>query len=238
MRTIKGAIADNNFAIFRVQDFRSCRELLWTTYTGTNLPFGSDIASHPARTYTYACRTYIRTQKWSELHRLARLRIHPRSRWGVPGVRDQLGRTASSISQKGLPTVSRWRHRRRWSDSSITNQNSWDQVATRRNTSRDAMGLFILAIVWRAVIAEKCCPVFKNRFTHRPFVAGGLNSAALPQKRKVCIVFPILFARIEGDSTYATCNVNPQNLRELAHRSPENANIRATHFMIVTVRFY
>lgn len=87
--------------------------------------------------YTCACRTYIRTQKWSELHRLARLRIHPRSRWGVPGVRDQLGRTASSISQKGLPTVSRWRHRRRWSDSSITNRNSWDRlrlIGTHRAT--------------------------------------------------------------------------------------------------------
>lgn len=89
---------------------------LWLWYCGAS------------RAHMHVCMSHPHLQKWSELHRLARLRIHPRSRWGVPGVRDQLGRTAGSISQKGLPTVSRWRHGRRWSDSSITNQNSWDRL--------------------------------------------------------------------------------------------------------------
>jgi len=114
---------------------------------------------------------YTHSQKWSELHQLARLRIHPRSRWGVPGVRDQLGRTAGSISQKGLPTVSCWRHRRRWSDSSITDQNSWDRlrlVETHRVTRLNC--LYSQLRVLRVVITEKCCSVFKNPFTHRPFI--------------------------------------------------------------------
>lgn len=76
---------------------------------------------------TCTCAYHAHSQKWSELHRLARLQIYPRSS-SVPGVRDQLGRTAGSISQKGLPTVLHWRHGRRWSYSSITNQNSWNRL--------------------------------------------------------------------------------------------------------------
>lgn len=159
-RTTKGVIADDNFvqllSAYKTP-FMPGVTLNGRTYTGTNLPFGSDIAAHPARTCTCACRTYIRTQKWSELHRLARLWIHPRSRWGVPGVRDQLGRTAGSISQKGLPTASRWRHRRRWSDSSITNQNSWDRLRLVETHRATRVGLFILAIVTRRNCREMSC---------------------------------------------------------------------------------
>lgn len=90
---------------------------------------------------TCTCAYHAHSQKWSELHRLARLQIYPRSS-GVPGVRDQLGRTAGSISQKGLPTVSRWRHGRQWSYSSITNQNSWNRlriVQTHRAMQSDCL---------------------------------------------------------------------------------------------------
>lgn len=184
MRTIKCAIAIIAFHFFPRARLDSCRELLWTSVrTPRRIYPLALILQHIQRaTCTCACRTYIRTQKWSELHRLARLRIHPRSRWGVPGVRDQLGRTAGSISQKGLPTVSRWRHRRRWSDSSITDQNSWDRlrlVGTYRATRSDCL----YSQLWRAVIAEKCCPVFKNPFTRHLFIPGELDLAAPLQKR-------------------------------------------------------
>lgn len=139
---------------------------------------------------TCTCAYHAHSQKWSELHRLARLQIYPRSS-GVPGVRDQLGRTAGSISQKGLPTVSSWRHGRQWSYSSITNQNSWNRlriVQTHR------------VMQWDCLCSQHCIIVtniilFLNSLQFCPFISFLLTLILLLQKLKIWTVSHI-FAQI------------------------------------------